>query len=804
MDNHPNDAPAWTAVLQLSPEALSRLEQEELPLWRQWHEQAVAALAGRLRAGDAAEEQDFLTVLKQLGNRLLLDDPEGFAALIDAMADVPLASPTGQQLLQYFRGVSLARRDEYEAALALFDELLAMPDLDGYIRGRTLNSRALYCRVTGRLQEAVAGYRASLALWQQQGNRLREGLAWLNLGNIAHQLQRYEEGESSLNQAALCFQDAGSPQWLAAAQNSLGLVYRDRGEWERAVSLFEAVVTRRRADDARDALGRVLTNLSETYLMQEKLPQAAEAAGEALAALETKVYAVDACVALGLTHQVSGDLAAAKAAFTAALETALAIGRKDILAEVYYRLGEVWRRLGDDAAALAQWEAGVAVIESTREPLREEGIKISLLGRWQQVYEVLVLHYLALGRTADAFQWAERARARAFLEVVGERVEGMADKPLLDQPLTVPPQTTLLSYFTTGVLDRELPWLRQLPEDSQLRQHLLPPARTLCFCLTAEGLTAYDCGLDPNALAWKLPRGDDRHRFLEQTVRRSLYELLLRGAGVETVKRLIIAPHGPLHEVPFAALVGVEGRPLLYQGGPLISIIPSAAFRQQRPARQRKVSGDCLAVGYDGPADGRLLRHTETEAQFIARITGGEAWVGEGAKSANLRERVQDCRWLHVACHGRFLHDAPLDSYLETGAEDRLTARAVAHGWRLRAELVTLSACQTGVSRLLRGDEPLGLVRAFLAAGAGQVLVSQWAVADWPTLLLMEQFYQALIKGAEAAAALHAAQVWLQSVRREEVLERLADLPGGEEEIVAGMRPFADPRYWAAFILVGS
>jgi tetratricopeptide (TPR) repeat protein len=296
-----------------------------------------------------------LTVLERLGNRLLLDDPEAFAALIDAVADVPLASPTGRQLLHYFRGVSLARRDQYEAALALFDELLAMPELDGYIRGRTLNSRALYCRVTGRLQEAVAGYRASLALWQQQGNRLREGLAWLNLGNIAHQLQQYDEGETSLNQAMLCFQEIESSQWLAAAQNSLGLVYRDRGEWETAVALFEAVVARRRADGARDALGRVLTNLSETYLMQERLPQAVQAATEALAALETKVYAVDAYVALGLTHQVSGDLAAAREAFTAALEMAFAIGRKDILAEVHYRLGEVWRRLGDDAAALAQW-----------------------------------------------------------------------------------------------------------------------------------------------------------------------------------------------------------------------------------------------------------------------------------------------------------------------------------------------------------------------------------------------------------------------------------------------------------------
>jgi CHAT domain-containing protein len=317
-------------------------------------------------------------------------------------------------------------------------------------------------------------------------------------------------------------------------------------------------------------------------------------------------------------------------------------------------------------------------------------------------------------------------------------------------------------------------------------------------------LSAHDCGLDPNALAWELPRGDDRHRFLDTAVLRSLDEVLLPDAEIKPAGRLLIAPHGPLHEVPFAALLGEDGRPLCHQDGPLMTTIPSVTFWQQRAGgRKGNGSGGCLAVGYDGPVGGRLLRHTEREAQFVAGLTGGEAWVGEGAKGVELRERAQNCRWLHVACHGRFRHDAPLDSYLETGAGEKLTAREVAHSWKLRAELVTLSACQTGVSRVLRGDEPLGLVRAFLAAGAERVLVSQWAVADLPTFLLMEQFYQAIMMGAEAAAALQAAQLWLQSVGVEEVAERLVDLPGGEGEMVEGERPFAEPRYWAGFILVG-
>jgi CHAT domain-containing protein len=215
----------------------------------------------------------------------------------------------------------------------------------------------------------------------------------------------------------------------------------------------------------------------------------------------------------------------------------------------------------------------------------------------------------------------------------------------------------------------------------------------------------------------------------------------------------------------------------------------------------------CLAVGYEG--ENKALRHTETEAHFIAAVTGGEAWVGEQPKVTALAEQAGQYRWLHVACHGRFDPLSPLDSYLETGAGERLTAWQVL-GWKLPVELVTLSACQTGVSQVQRGDEPMGLVRAFLAAGAGAVLVSQWAVADWPTLLLMRRFYQEMMAGAEAAVALHSAQCWLQTVTAVELQTITAEIPGGVAEAAnwlagkgEGVRPFAHPRFWAAFVLVG-
>ncbi len=799
----------WTAVLTLPPDDLAQLEQTDLPRWRQWHEEGVAALAGQLRGGDTAVEPDFLQLLERLGNRLLLDDPEAFVALVNGAADVPIQARAGQQMLRYFGGVALGLQDRYEAALAVFDGLLAAGKLDETVYGRVLNSRALYCRVTGRLQEAITGYRASLAVWQRLGNRLREGIAWLNLGIVAYQLQQYDQGEADLNQALSCFTETGSGQWLAAAQSGLGLIYRDRGQWVQAMACFEAVAARRRADGAKDSLGRVLVNISETYLMQGRLGEAAATAQEALSYLETKIYAMNAHVALGLAWQVAGDLSAAHSQFEMALALAQTIGRQDMLAEVHMRLGDVLRRLGDEAAALLQFRAGAGVIEATRTPLRDEGIKISLLGRWQQVYEALVLHCLAMGRTVEAFAWAERARARAFVEAVGgagEPETKMDDLP--DAPPDVLPGTAVLSYFTTGVLDRELPWLQQLAADNPVRVHLLPPARTVLFCLTAAGLTAHVCPLDPNDLVWRSPRWDDRRRFLDTAVCRALHDALLPPVLVTGQQRILIAPHGPVHEVPFAALLAEGARPFVQPDSPLLTFTPSVTFwKRTRQRRSDAPAALCLAVGYEG--ESQVLRHTEAEAHFIAAVTGGEVWAGGQPKAVALAERGGQFRWLHVACHGRFDPVSPLDSYLETGAGERLTARQVL-AWRLPVELVTLSACQTGVSQVQRGDEPMGLVRAFLTAGAGAVLVSQWAVADWPTFLLMRRLYQELMAGAEAAAALQTAQCWLQSVTAVELQSIAAELPGGAEEATnwlagkeEGARPFAHPHFWAAFVIMG-
>jgi CHAT domain-containing protein len=241
-----------------------------------------------------------------------------------------------------------------------------------------------------------------------------------------------------------------------------------------------------------------------------------------------------------------------------------------------------------------------------------------------------------------------------------------------------------------------------------------------------------------------------------------------------TLRQLAIVPHGVLHQVPFHALY--DGAHYLLESW-LISYAPSAtvfALCQQRPLRN---SGAAVVVGV---ADGQLPA-VEKEVQQVAE-TLHTHWptvhllVNDQATLAALTPLTAQAGLLHLASHGLFRRDNPLFSALKLH-DGWLTATEVAQ-LDLTGALVTLSACESGRSQVMGGDEIIGLTYAFLSAGAASLVVSQWLVQDQVTAALMLRWYEHLLRGADLAAALRAAQL----------------------DIMADHR---HPYYWAPFILVG-
>jgi tetratricopeptide (TPR) repeat protein len=235
-------------------------------------------------------------------------------------------------------------------------------------------------------------------------------------------------------------------------------------------------------------------------------------------------------------------------------------------------------------------------------------------------------------------------------------------------------------------------------------------------------------------------------------------------------RRLLVAPHGLLHQVPFHALHDGE-RPLLdtfeLSYAPSVAAVALAPREHPRPARPP------LVVGVADPS----IPHVAEEVAAIAELLPGAVTLaGPAATVAAVRRQAPGSAVLHLACHGVFRADNPAFSSLRLG--DGWLAAAEVGRLDLRGALVALSACESGRGRVYDGDEVIGLTRAFLGAGARAVLVSLWLAQDAATAALMRGWYGAMAAGHSPAAALRLAQL-----------------------AVRAQSPH--PSYWAPFFLVG-
>lgn len=236
------------------------------------------------------------------------------------------------------------------------------------------------------------------------------------------------------------------------------------------------------------------------------------------------------------------------------------------------------------------------------------------------------------------------------------------------------------------------------------------------------------------------------------------------------VQKLVIVPHGLLHQVPFHALF--DGEQYLIDRFE-ISYAPSATVYLLCRKRESDHQDKALAFGVDDPTIPAATIEVRAAAK---RLPKTKVYVGEAATVEALKNEVSGCGTLHLACHGLFRSDNPMFSALKL--HDRWLMAADVMDLDLNGALVTLSACESGRNEIYGGDETIGLTRAFFGAGAATLAVSLWLVQDETTAQLMGEWYDRLRGGQGRAAALRAAQL--------EIKKR-----------------YAHPYYWAPFVLIG-
>lgn len=311
------------------------------------------------------------------------------------------------------------------------------------------------------------------------------------------------------------------------------------------------------------------------------------------------------------------------------------------------------------------------------------------------------------------------------------------------------------------------------------------------------------------AISNPLRRGDSGGNNLS-----ALQSLSLRVLGpvedvVGSANRVIVLPHGPLHFVPFGALVLRDGRFVVEQC-PVIELQALGILRHCRKGNRHQLSS-ILAVGNPSLADPERyppLPEAEIEARSVSSLfKKATLLTGSAATATAVRKELGNYDILHFCTHGEmsewcpeqsavlFASDAQRDGALRVGEIRQL---------HIAAGLVTLSACETGLSAgesgkaISTGDDLIGLTESFISAGATSVLCSLWKVADQSTSQFMSMFYKNLQSGADKAQALRQAQLtMMQSTLTIEVRS-----PEGSKTTslsVSGRHPF----YWAPFVLYG-
>ncbi len=231
-----------------------------------------------------------------------------------------------------------------------------------------------------------------------------------------------------------------------------------------------------------------------------------------------------------------------------------------------------------------------------------------------------------------------------------------------------------------------------------------------------------------------------------------LYEKLFKPLENLVGQRdLVVVPVGATHYVPFHALRRgdenylIETREVVYA--------PSASvwqFLTEKPKRKIKKA---LLIGF---ADERIPLVNQEISALQKIFPDAKTFTDNAATFSSYTKNAPDTDVLHLACHGQFRPENPLFSSLHL-ADGFVTVRDIC-SQKLNADLVTLSACETGLNKIFAGDEILGLARGFLSAGANSLILSLWTVSDEATGRLMKDFYTNLQRGTSLAASLRQAQ----------------------------------------------
>ena len=681
--------------------------------------------------------------------------------------------------------------------------------------GQALSNLGKTYRSLGNYAKAIEYTQQSLAIAREIKDRQREGLALGNLGVAYLSLGNYAKAIEYTQQDLVIAREIKDRKGEGTALGNLGAAYSSLGDYAKAIEYTQQSLAIAREIKDRQGEGQALGNLGVAYLSLGDYAKAIEYVQQQLAiAREIKDRHGEGW-ALGnlggAYHHLSNY---AKAIEYGQQRLAIAREIKDRYGEgaALNNLGLAFLKAGNLTEAEKMLMNGIQVWESLRQRLgSNDANKVSIFEGQARTYRTLQQVRVAQNNPNAALEIAERGRARAFVDLLAQRLSSgavssvVAPAPNQEQirQIAKAQNATLVQYSiiyddfqiqgkTVGRESALYIWVIQPTGEITFRQVDLKPLwqrHKVSLVNLIIGNQEF-LAVRSRSSRFTNPQPD------LPTLHQLLIEPIANFLPKDPNAHVIFIPQDALFQVPFPALQDAKGNHLIekhtIRTAPSIQVL--ALTRQQRqklanqPANRR---GKALVLGnptmpqvslFPGEPKQALspLPGAEAEAKAIAPLLNTQAILGAQGTKAAIVQKMPQASIIHLATHGLLDDVQGLGSAIAlapSGKDDGLLTAAEIFDMKLQASLVVLSACNTGEGRIT-GDGVIGLSRSLISAGVPSVIVSLWAVPDAPTAELMQTFYQNLQKNPNKAQALRQAMLTTMKTHRQ-------------------------PRDWAAFTLIG-
>ncbi|MDX2232471.1 MAG: CHAT domain-containing tetratricopeptide repeat protein [Leptolyngbyaceae cyanobacterium bins.349] len=695
--------------------------------------------------------------------------------------------------------------DNYGKAIEYHEQSLAIArEIKDRQGGKTaLGNLGIVYFSLGNYSKAIEYHEQSLAIAREIKDRLGEGTALGNLGIAYSSLGNYGKAIEYHEQRLAIAREIKDRLGEGASLGNLGIAYSSLGNYGKAIEYHEQSLAIAGEIKDRRGEGTALGNLGNAYLSLGNYGKAIKFREQSLAiAREIKDRRGEGTALnnLGATLFKAGNLAAAAKILIGSIVT--------------------WERLRQTGAG-------------------NDANKVSIFEQQARTYRTLQQVLVAQNQPNVALEIAERGRARAFVELLAKRIgsqgsgfgasaqpsgvgsqEGIKPPTIAQlQQIAKAQNASLVQYSIifddiktqAGIQGRESElyiWVIQPTGEITFRKADLKPlwqqqnasleklVEQSRETIGARGRS--DVGIVASAEVVQ-QRREQQLRNLKQ-----LHQLLIKPIAdllpKDPNQRVIFMPQGELFLVPFPALLDTNNTALIekhtIQTAPSIQVLELTHQRKKGIGSREWGVGKSLVVGNPlmpkvrTEAGGSVtqlnpLAGSEWEAKEIADLLKTKAIIGSQATKSNILKQLSQARFIHFATHGL------LDDFKGLGVpgaialapdntgkvNDGLLTSDEILDLKLNAELVVLSACDTGRGRLT-GDGVIGLSRSLITAGVPSIIVSLWKVPDQSTAFLMTQFYKNLQQNPDKAQAL-----------RQAMLSTKAKYP--------------DPLDWAAFTLIG-